>query len=271
MRLRNQAHRGLGFGADRIEARRVQDHQALSQQGVRDVDERVPPARDLDPAVGVGYRVVLGRVVVPEAQRARLLLRDALDLGHLLHRRGELFGVAHVQIDPRPSVGRLAPFEQGARFEPGLDRQQPQARWQFGVVAQFGRAHGRAARAGRHDAPPVAGEEQRVDQFGLAARELGDESHHHLVGAHLGFEPAQAFLHRGIQQLVLAHPFGQQLQPQGELLAPGAVVIELLMKGCGHRGLREVTESTELTKYSIRALRGARMPHGPQGFWHTGQ
>ncbi len=72
VRARQQAQRQLGLGADRVQARRVEHDQALLQQRVRVVDEGVAPGRHLDLAFVVARRVVVGRGVVPEAERARL-------------------------------------------------------------------------------------------------------------------------------------------------------------------------------------------------------
>ena len=51
VRRREQDQRQLGLGADRVEARRVEDDQPLLQQRMREVDDRVAPARDVDAAL----------------------------------------------------------------------------------------------------------------------------------------------------------------------------------------------------------------------------
>jgi hypothetical protein len=48
---------------------------------------------------------------------------------------------------------------------------------------QFGQAHGGAAGVGGQQALTMVGKKQGVDEFGLAARELGDKGHHQLIGA----------------------------------------------------------------------------------------
>ena len=50
VRLRQQRERELGLGADRVESGRVEDDEALLQQRMREVDDRVPPARDVEHA-----------------------------------------------------------------------------------------------------------------------------------------------------------------------------------------------------------------------------
>jgi len=74
------------------------------------------------------------------------------------------------------------------------------------------------------------GEEDRIDQLGLAARELGHEGHHDLVATHLGFQPLQPLLHRDIQQLLGLQPFAQRMQLLRKAAAPCAVLVELLVE-----------------------------------------
>ena len=70
VRARQQAQRQLGLGADRVQPRRVEHDQALLEQRMRVVDERVAPGRHLDLAVVVARRVVVGRARRPRS-RAR--------------------------------------------------------------------------------------------------------------------------------------------------------------------------------------------------------
>ena len=53
VRVRQEVQRELRLGADRVQSRRVEDDEALLQQRMREVDDRVAPARDLDLAVRV--------------------------------------------------------------------------------------------------------------------------------------------------------------------------------------------------------------------------
>jgi hypothetical protein len=76
----------------------------------------------------------------------------------------------------------------------------------------------------------VGGKEDRVDQLGLAARELGDEGHHDLAGAHLRFEIAQPFGHALIEQLVLVQPARKPFEAMREIASPGAMLVELLIE-----------------------------------------
>ena len=233
MGLRNQAHREFRLGADRVEPRRVENHQPLLEQRMGDVDQRMAPLGHLDQTGGIDPRIVLRRVVMPEAQRARLVLRDMADFGHLFERLRELDRVVHIEVDPCPFLGNHAPLHQGLRLEPGLDGQQAQAGRRVRVVAQLGRAHGGAAGTGRHDAPAVTGEKDRIDQLGLATRKFGNKGHHDLVRAHLRLQPEQALFHGGIEQIVALHPFGQKLEAQGKRAPPGAVLVKLFVKRHG--------------------------------------
>ena len=267
MGLRNQAHRQLGLGADRVEAGGVEDDQPLLQQRVRHVEQRMAPARDFDLALGVGHGVVVGRRRRSRSPAPRAsAMRHAPDLGHLVHGLRELLGVFDVDRDLGPVLGLVAPMRQRMRLEAGFDGQQAQAGRNGGVVAQLGRAHRRAACAGRHDAAAVAGEEDRVDQLRLAARELGDEGDHDLAGAHLRLEVAQALGHALVQQLVLIQPARQPFEAVREVASPGAMLVELLIEGTGQGRVR--------VAYKILAptwrLRGSSLP-GFQYFWHFGQ
>ena len=71
VRVRDQVERQFRLGADGVQARRVEDHQALLEQRVREVDDRVAPQRDLDLALVVqrGGRIRVGLVVQAEALR----------------------------------------------------------------------------------------------------------------------------------------------------------------------------------------------------------
>jgi hypothetical protein len=92
------------------------------------------------------------------------------------------------------------------------------------------------------------GEEDGIDQLGLAARELGHEGHHDLVGAHLLFQPLQALLHRGVQQILGHQPFTQLLQLGGKAPSPGTI-----LTNCS---LNEADTSTPLVCLSRRVSHG---------------
>ena len=232
--LRDQVDSQLWLCADRVQAGSVQNHQTLFEQRMCDVDQRMTPARNFDQAVGTDQRVVLHLLVAPEAERLGIFDRHVPDFGDLFEGLRQLCRIVDIEIDADPFLWNHAPFHQRLGLDPGLDRQQPQAGRHVAVVTQLGRAHRGSAGAGRHDAALVAGEKDGVDELGLAARELGDKGHHDLVGSHLRFEPAQAFFDRGVEQLMISEPFGQQLQAQRELASPDAVLVELVVKRSAH-------------------------------------
>ncbi len=99
VRVRQKVQRELGLGADRIEARRVEDHEPLLQQRMREVDHRVAPAGDVDAA----FVAMLERrenVVLAVAVKAvlpRELDRDALHLRHARQRLAHLVGGGQVE------------------------------------------------------------------------------------------------------------------------------------------------------------------------------
>src|SRR5206468_1319831 len=90
-----------------------------------------------------------------------------------------------------------------------------------------------APRARGHDATAVACKEDRVDQFGFAARELGNERDHDLAGSQLCLGVPQPLCNALIQQLVLVQPAGEPLEAVREIASPSAMLVELLIKGSG--------------------------------------
>ena len=88
------------------------------QQRVRVVDQRMAPGRHLDPAVGVERRVVVGTLVVPEAERARLRRRSthSVRVTSLQRLRPGCSGVVEVE---RRCASRLA-AARAARRATGL-------------------------------------------------------------------------------------------------------------------------------------------------------
>ena len=123
LRLRQQADRELGLCTDGVEPRGVEDHQALLQQGVGDIDQRMAPAGDLDQALRVDHRVVFRCLVVPQAERAGVVLGDLPGLGDHFQGGGQLLRVVDVEVDAGPLFRGHAPFHQGLGLQPGFDRQ----------------------------------------------------------------------------------------------------------------------------------------------------
>ena len=231
MRLGNQADGQLGLCANGVEPRRVENDQALLEQRVGNVDQRVAPFRHFNQSVRADLRVIFGMVVVPKTQQTRIVNTHVTHLGNFLHGVCKLFRVIDVQINAGPFLGHHAPFHQRLAFQAGLDWQQPQARWNACVVAQLSRAHRGAPCARGHDAATITGEKDRVDQLRLAARKFRHKRDHHLVRAHLRLQAMQPLFHGRVEQVVILHPPGEQLEPQRELASPQAVLVKLIVEG----------------------------------------
>ena len=165
VRRGQQAQGQLGFGADRVQPRRVEHHEALAQQRVRVVDEHVAPQRHLDAAGVVDGRVVLGLFVVPETQLAGQLLGDPLGAGHGLQGLRQLLGLVDLQWQHGPGLRLGAQLGQRVAVTPGFDRQHLQRgrlRW---LPGQFDWAHRGAPRRGRQHAPAGVGKKDCVDEL----------------------------------------------------------------------------------------------------------
>ena len=226
VRARQEAQRQLGLGADRVQARRVENDQALLEKRMRIVDEGVAPGGHLDLAVVVARRVVVGRRVVPEAERARLLLGDPFGSRHLLQRLRELVGVADVEREAAPGARLGAHLAERKALETGLDRQQQQRRRLVAAPAELDRAHRRAARSGGQDAAAGVGEEDRVDQLRLAARELGDEGDDELFVTKSLAQGGDLLGGLAVGEVVLVEKARERLRPFAQRGAPAAEGVE---------------------------------------------
>ena len=165
MSLWNQADGQLGLGANGIEPRRIENHQSLLEQRMRDIDKGVAPFRHLDHPVRANAGIVFRMVVVPEAEEARIVLGHMAYLGDFFHRLRQLRRIIHIQINARPLFGHHPPFHERLALQACLYRQQPKTGRHGGVVAKLRRAHGRASGARWHDAATIAGKKDRIDQL----------------------------------------------------------------------------------------------------------
>ena len=234
MRRRQQRQRELGLGTDGVQPGGVEHHQAALEQRVRVVDQCMAPGRHLDHVVRVQRRVVLGVLVAPEAQRAGLGQRHLLHPGDGLQRVGQRGAVAHRQRHLVPQLGLFTQGQHRLAAGAGGDRQQRQRGRLLRVPGQFHRAHGGAPRCGRQHTPAGVGEEQRVDQLRLAARELGDEGHHQPVGRQsLAHRRSQRTAGR-VEQAVGLHAGGQLLDRPVQLPAPVGQGIQACQQGGRH-------------------------------------
>lgn len=220
----------LRLGPHGIQTRRIENHQSLLEQRMGHIDQGMAPHRHFDPAVGIDHGVVGSLVVMPKAPGPGLIDGDLAHLRHLGQRVGYLLRIGDIQRLLHPGVGTHAPLAEALRRLSGIDGQQTQTRRQLRLPAQLRRTHGGAACTGRHQPAAVMGKEDSVDQLGFAARELGHEGNHDLVGAHLLFQSLQALLHRGVQQILGHQPFTQLLQLGGKTPSPCAILTKLLVE-----------------------------------------
>ncbi len=225
MRVRDQVQRQFGLGADGVQARRIENHQALLEQWVRQVDDRMAPARDLDRAVRVETGGQVGIVGIVQAVALRFDGRDAPRLADLAQRL--VHGRRRVKIEREHGPGgRVVAVVAGGQVAgAGVDRQQAQAGRQARIPQQFGRAHGGAAGAGRQDALAVVGEEQCVDQLGFTAREFGHEGHRQAVVTQAAQRARQQLLAGRIDQPGVAQCAAVTGEGGGDPGAPGAVLL----------------------------------------------
>ena len=228
VRVRQQVQRQLGLGADRVQSRRVEDDSPCCSSGCGklmiacrqhgNVDAALVAAleRRQDVVVALGEQPVLAR----ERDRNALDLRDARERFRHPVRRGE------IERERHPLVRVVLEFGDRRFVEPRLDRQQPDRRRPRRIVQKLGRAHRRAA--GRRRQQPLAeiGEEDRVDQLRLAARELRDECDDELVL----LQPLQQLLDLDVGlrvgEVLLLQPFVQRRNARRQPATPIGVGFE---------------------------------------------
>jgi hypothetical protein len=132
VRSGQQAQRQFGFGADGVQAWRVDHHQTRFQQWVRVVDHRVAPGRHLDlPSTPTGG-LSSGWDSSQKPSAAACCTLDALgarDGGQGLHQRRR---VAWLQGHHLPQFVARTQLGQRQAAQPRFDGQQGQAGWHVG-------------------------------------------------------------------------------------------------------------------------------------------
>ena len=126
----------------------------------------------------------------------------------------------------RQARGCAAHLGEREALEPRLDRQQQERGRLVAAPAELDRAHRRAARRRRQDAPAGVGEEDRVDQLRLAARELGDEGDDELLAAEPLAQRGDLLGRLAVREVVLGEEARERLEPFAELGAPATEGVE---------------------------------------------
>ncbi|MBI3369568.1 MAG: hypothetical protein HY021_14305 [Burkholderiales bacterium] len=161
--------------------------------------------------------------------------RHALRARHFFQRAGQGVGLVEQQRKTLPLIGPAAQHRHRLRATAGGDRQQGEDGGFVRIPGQLDRAHRGAAGCGGQDTAAGVGEEQRIDQLGLAARELGHEGQHQAIrGQPLAQRGHQR--RRGVVQHVLpGQALRQLLDAAVECAPPVGQRIELARQlGC-HR------------------------------------
>ena len=155
----------------------------MLQQRMREIDLRVAPARNVDTAFVAPLErrqnivVALGEQPVLARERDR----HAFHLRHASERFRHPLGGGEIERKRHPLVRVVLEFGDRRLIEPRLDRQEANRRRPRRIVQELGRAHRRAAGRRWQKALAEVGEKDRVDELGLAARELRDECNDELV------------------------------------------------------------------------------------------
>ena len=169
------------FRADGIEAWCVQDDQPLLEKRMREVDHGVTPTGDLHLPLGIRLQAAIGAIADGKAERLGGLGGNALDFADAAQGFGHALRRTVREGEIPPCLGYAAQVGDAGPLGPCFDRQQGDARRLALVPGYLGRTHRGASRRGWQDTATPIGEEKGIDQFGLAPRELGDESDDELV------------------------------------------------------------------------------------------
>ncbi len=234
MRAGNHRQGQLGFGAQCVEARGIEDGEPRLQQWMRVVDHGIAPYRHLDRTIGAQRMALAVVLAVPQTQLDGLDRRHRPRLGEFFQAFLQLARVVWIERHAAPFDGHALQTRQRRIAAPRLDRQQMQAGCLVGVVAEFGRAHGGAADIGRQQALAMIGKEECIDEFGLAARELGDEDHHQAVLAQAGSRVGKTQGALGIDAVLVVQPVGVVGDRGRQLQAALAVVGDFLFQMDAH-------------------------------------
>ena len=123
MGIGQQGQCELGFRADRIETRRVQDHQTLFEQGVRKANDRVAPARDLDQTIRGRLEARIALFVDREAKIDCAIPIDPSRFPDAGECAAQAFGRVGIEVAGDPFFGVTLEFCDAGMRRPGVDRQ----------------------------------------------------------------------------------------------------------------------------------------------------
>ena len=142
---------------------------------------------------------------------------------------------------------------------------------QLGVPRQLHRAHRRAPRRGRQHAAAGVGEEDRVDQLGLAARELRHESQHQPVARQALPQGIDLRSGRSVAQLVIGQEGRILLDRAVERATPVGEGVQSTRECGGHEPVKVASRTIlaqplSSNRHAIQLLTGpeAGSPHSAQ-------
>ena len=198
-----------------------------------DADEGMAPGRDADQAGVIDLLQLFWIETQLHGSGGFHLAR----LGDLGQQGGHGIRVAVIQGETLPGLGRLAPGAQAALVQTAVDGQQLQiGAVGPGVEKDLGGAHGGAPGLGRQHALAVVGEEEGVDQLGLAAGELTGEGQGDAIGLQFALTVGQGGVQGRGGQTITLQPVAVAAQLGIEFGFPRGIGIDVAEQAF-HRGL----------------------------------
>ena len=123
MRLRNQVDGQFRLGTYGIEARGIQDHQPLLEQGMRHIDQGVAPHGNLHQALCILCWILIRQFIMPKAHGPRIIDADTAYLRNFFERFCNLPGIMDIQGGFYPAIRFEPPFRQTMHLQAGFNRQ----------------------------------------------------------------------------------------------------------------------------------------------------
>jgi hypothetical protein len=220
-RVGNPMHHQLRLGRERGMAGGVEDREPAREERMREVDDGIAPARDLD-AFGEVRR---------EAQVRRILRRHDDRLGEHVKGGGQRLELRGLERDLAPSVVAGDELAQRLGIRARLDRQQPDRGRARRIPEDLGGTERRASHARRQQPHAHVGEEERIDELALAARELGDEGDREPFGREAPLDVREARRRVLVDEARHDGPAAKCGELLREGLAPLAQLLEARLEG----------------------------------------